>query len=87
MPRYTDTQLKRFPFGILSQAHTITMEGEPVRTPKTSRHMFDFNYFPDEPWATTENLEDIDSMLFEELGSTLDELAPDLPSDHRSSIQ
>jgi hypothetical protein len=77
MPRYTDTQLKKFPFEATSQAHTMTMESELVRTPKTSRHMFDFDLTPDEPWATMESLEDIDSMLFQELGSTLDDIESD----------
>jgi hypothetical protein len=74
MAKYTDTQLKKFPFEALSQAHTVTLENEPARYPKAKRHMFDFDYLPDEPWATMESLEDIDSILFQELGETLDDL-------------
>jgi hypothetical protein len=74
MPQYVDTQLKRFPFRALSQAHTITMENESQRRPETNRHMFDFDYFPDEPWATMENLEEVDAILLQKLGTTLNDM-------------
>jgi hypothetical protein len=74
MARYVDTQLKKFPFEALSKAHTVTVENDSRRRPETNRHMFNFDYIPDEPWATMESLEDIDTILFQELGTTLDDL-------------
>ena len=74
MPRYVDTQLKQFQFQTLSQSHTITVENELHRQPRSSRHMFDFGFTPDEPWATMESLEEIDAILIQELGTNLDDL-------------
>ena len=74
MVRCVDTQLKEFPFEALSQAHTITVENRLHRRPQTNRNLFDFDYIPDEPWATMDSLEDIDAMLIQELGTTLDDL-------------
>jgi hypothetical protein len=50
------------------------VDNDSHRRPQTTRHLFDFDYIPDEPWATMESLEDIDTMLFQELGTTLDDL-------------
>lgn len=74
MPRYVDTQLKCFPFQALSQSHTITMENDAHRRPQITRDTFDFDYIPDEPWATMESLEELDALLIRYLGTTLDDL-------------
>jgi hypothetical protein len=74
MPQYADTQLKKFPWRAVNQAHTITVENESHRQPRSNRHMFDFGFTPDEPWATMESLEEIDAILIQELGTNLDDL-------------
>jgi hypothetical protein len=50
------------------------MENDAHRRPQITRDTYDFDYIPDEPWATMESLEELDALLIRYLGTTLDDL-------------
>ena len=68
MARYVDTALKNFPFAQITRPEDFKEDILPRQ-----RHAFAFDYIEDNdgfPWEESQ----VDRILFEELGSTLDDL-------------
>lgn len=67
MTQYTDTALKKFPFAQIRRPEEYEED-----IPPRKKHMFVFDYIEDNEGFPWEDSKEIDRLLFQELGSTLD---------------